>query len=340
MRARAGAAGKQNRGLDYSSRSPKGRGSASDDKMSPFPTFSRLPVVAAVIAALCLAAGLACAPVARADDEPLQEKPLSQISDSSIGILGQKALQIHENDWKHAETAHFVYHYFDSFIANPVAVEAEFYYRMISKELDKDTTQWERKCHIYIFEQDEDWHQFQKVGGLEPWSGGIHSQGQLFIQRNPQRKFKGNSLAHEVTHLVVHRFYGEGIPLWLDEGFAEYAASRWYASFYRMRGYNARPRSASVAPDSYLTVNALTSLVSYPQQDNEVLTFYAESERLVRFLSVADKQGFLQFLDAMGRGNRFDTALEKGFGSKFFNVEALNEQFKPYAVKDYVESSN
>ena len=114
---------------------------------------------------------------------------------------------------------------------------------MIAKELEKDTAQFERKSHIFIFEEDADWRQFQQTGGLEKWTGGIHSQGQLFIQRNPQVKWKGNSLAHEVTHLVVHRFFNGEIPLWLDEGLAEYTASRWYASFWRMRGYAARSRA-------------------------------------------------------------------------------------------------
>jgi hypothetical protein len=277
---------------------------------------------------------------AEATDEALVEKPLAQISDNAIGALGQKALGIRSNDWKHSESPHFVYHYFTPFIAQAVANEAEFYYRVIAKELDKDTTQWERKSHIFIFEQPADWQQFRQVGGLEPWTGGIHSQGQLFIMRNPQVKWKGNSLAHEVTHLVTHRFYGEGIPLWLDEGMAEYCASRWYASYWRLRGYNSRPRSVSVSEESYIPLATLSTLLTYPAQDDQVAAFYAESERLVRFLSAADKKGFLDFFEAMSKGNRFDTALEKALGSKFFNVDALERDFKPYAMKDSAESPN
>ena len=72
---------------------------------------------------------------------------------------------------------------------------------------------------------------------LDPWTGGIHSQGSLFIQRNPELKFKGSTLGHEVTHLVIERFFGSGVPLWLNEGYAEYSASRCYAAFNRARGY-------------------------------------------------------------------------------------------------------
>jgi hypothetical protein len=263
----------------------------------------------------------------------LNEVPFQNLSDRNLTALGQAAMSIHPNDWKHAETANFIYHYFHGYIAAPVSVEAEFYYRVIAADLEKDTTQWERKSHIFIFETDADWKAFQQKGSLDPWTGGIHSQGSLFIQRNPEVKFKGNSLGHEVTHLVVQRFFGSGIPLWLNEGYAEYSASRCYAAFNRARGYAARPTSRSVPADLYLPVSQLTSLLTYPQEVTQVGVFYSESERLVRFLTRGDKHGFEVFLDAMSKGNRFDTALNKGFAARYLNVDSLEREFKPYATQ-------
>ena len=68
------------------------------------------------------------------------EKPLSQLTDHEISRLGEKALSIRPGEWKHAESANFVYHYFHDFAMKPVASEAEFYYRVIASELEKDTT--------------------------------------------------------------------------------------------------------------------------------------------------------------------------------------------------------
>ena len=151
------------------------------------------------------------------DNGALTELTLGQLSDRALTPLGQAALGIRAAEWKHAESANFVYHFFHGFIAAPVSVEAEFYYRVIARELEKDTTQWERKCHIYIFESPADWAEFQKRGALDPWTGGMHAAGSLFIQRDPQVKWKGSTLGHEVTHLVVERFFGTGVPLWLNE---------------------------------------------------------------------------------------------------------------------------
>lgn len=267
-----------------------------------------------------------------------KEIPFASLSDRNVSVLGSKALAIRAAEWKHAESTHFVYHFFESFVAAPVSTEAEFFYNIVAKELGKDTAQWERKCHVFIFSKMEDWSQFQSSGQLDPWTGGLCAGGELFVVRDSQRKWKGDTLGHEVTHLVVHRFVGNGVPLWLNEGFAQYAASRGYAAFWRARGYRARPTSQAVNPEKWIPVSQLTSMVGYPSETTEVATFYAESERLVRFLAATDKAGFLKFFEALAQGNRFDSALTKGFYNKFFNVEALDKQAKEYATSEHGSS--
>ncbi|MDQ3621380.1 MAG: hypothetical protein M3463_02685 [Verrucomicrobiota bacterium] len=269
------------------------------------------------------------------DPGNFKEVPYHSLTDRTISPLGAQALEIRAADWKHAESANFVYHFFQSFVAAPVSVEAEFYYGIIAKDLEKDTQQWERKCHIFIFEKPEDWKSFQSKASLDPWTGGIHAAGELFIVRNPAYKFKGSTLGHEVAHLVVHRFFGNGISLWLNEGYAEYAASRGYASFHRARGYAARPRAQAIAPDRFIPLQELTGQISYPTDVLKVETFYRESERLVRFLSGLDKRKFGVFFEAMSKGNRFESALTKAFEGRFLNLEALEGEFKTYATKEH-----
>jgi hypothetical protein len=265
----------------------------------------------------------------------LPEIALDRLADQSVSPLGQAALAINPTQWKHAETANFAYHFTDNFIATPVSVEAEFYYSAIAKELERDTSHRERKCHIYIFEKPEDWKIFQKNAALEPWTGGILSDGDLFIVRNPQFKFKGRALGHEVAHLVLFRFFGNGIPLWLNEGYAEDASSRFYASFMRARQYDAKPLAPAVAAADYIPLDLLTRAPSYPPGENRVIAFYAESQRLVRFLMGVDARRFEAFLEEMSKGARFGTALQQTFGGRFMSLDALEREFKDYATKDY-----
>jgi hypothetical protein len=266
----------------------------------------------------------------------LTEVEFSQLSQRDPNPLGEKALAIHPEQWKHAETEHFIYHFVHDYVATPVSVEAEFHYRVITKELEREQLTTDIKSHIYIFERPEDWHQFQVFGHLEQWTGGIHSAGSLFIQRNPAYKFSDNSLGHEIVHLVLHRFYTDGVPCWLDEGLAQFISKDAHASYQRARGYISKPRSDSIDPADLIPLPTLVNL-THPPSDR-VRTFYDESERLVRFLATTDKPAFLNFLDALARHQPFETALARFYSSTFASPSTLDEQFRAYATKDFGSS--
>src|SRR6266849_3831117 len=125
------------------------------------------------------------------ESSSLPEIEFSRLSQRDPNPLGEKALAVHPEQWKHGETDHFIYHFVHSYVVTPVSVEAEFHYRVVAKELERDQPPGDVKSHIYIFENPEQWQQFQAFVKLEPWTGGIHSQRSLFIQRKPKYKFSG-----------------------------------------------------------------------------------------------------------------------------------------------------
>lgn len=263
----------------------------------------------------------------------LPEVEFLRLSQTDPNLLGQKALAINPKQWKHGETEHFIYHFVDSFVVTPLSVEAEFHYRVVAKELRREQPTGDTKSHIYIFQQPADWQQFQSAGKLEQWTGGIHSRGSLFILRNPAYKFSGSLLGHEISHLVLHRFYPDGIPCWLDEGFAQYVSKGAQASYQRARNYIAKVHSQAVAADDLIPLAKLIEM-TYPPSDR-VETFYDESERLVRFLASTDKANFLIFLDALARHQPFESALIQSYGGKFLTSAALEEKFREYATNKF-----
>ena len=267
------------------------------------------------------------------ESSSLPKIEFSQLSQRDPNPLGEKALAIHPEQWKHAETDHFIYHFVHSYVATPVSVEAEFHYRVIAKELERDQPAGDVKSHIYIFERPEEWQQFQVFRNLEPWSGGIHSAGSLFVQRNPAYKFSNNLLGHEIVHLVLHRFYADGIPCWLNEGFAQFISKDAHASYQRARGYVSKPHSDAIAPQDLIPLSVLTA-ATHPFSDR-VHIFYDESERLVRFLAATDKPAFLALLDALARHQPFESALPRSYPGKFANTASLEEKFRDYASKDF-----
>lgn len=266
-----------------------------------------------------------------------------QLSDPNITGLGRQALAIRENEWLHAETENFCYHFFPAFegsatsIATSVAVEAEFYYRVFAEELGKDAKSWERKSHIFIFDRLEDWQEFQKMARLDPWTGGIHAQGELFILRRKDLKFKGHTIGHEVAHLVLHRFYLGGIPLWLDEGYAEYASSRAHANFLRSRGYAAKATSPPLSKVDMVPLQVLTSLRAYPQDEKQIAAFYLQSEKLTRFLAGRDKKAFVKFFDLIAGGRKFESAIAGAYPPGSSHIKSLEIEFTNYATSGIAE---
>ena len=263
----------------------------------------------------------------------LPEVEFSQLSQRDPNSLGEKALGINPTQWKHGETEHFIYHFAHTYVATPISVEAEFHYRVVAKELERDQPLTDIKSNVYIFERPEDWQQFQGLGELERWTGGIHSQGSLFILRNPEQKFSGNVLGHEIVHLVHHRFYSDGFPCWLNKGTAQYISKSAHASYQRARGYLSKPHSEAVAAVDIIALTTLARLTRPPSE--RVETFYDESERLVRFLVTSDKPSFLALLDALGRHQPFETALPRTYLTKFPSITVLEEKFRDYAAKDF-----
>jgi len=263
----------------------------------------------------------------------LTEIEFDALSHKDRSVFAQKALSLHPEQWKHAETEHFVYHFVRGFVASRVAVEAEFYFRFIAKQLERDEPAGAAKSHIYIFDRDEDWAQFQAVGSLEQWTGGIQHEGSLFLLRNPAYKFADNTLGHEIAHLILHRAYGRNVPLWLNEGFAEYVSRAGYASFHRARGYRAKPWSDAIAPESLLPTETLLAARVVPSANVEL--FYRQSERLVRFLVSTEKGRFLALLDALGRRESFEPVFLRTYGGAFASRNDFDEKFAAYASKDF-----
>ena len=274
----------------------------------------------------------------RAEDLPsgglsaLPEIEFSHLSQRDPNPLGEKALAINPEQWKHGETEHFIYHFVHSYVVTPISVEAEFHYRVVAKELERDQPAGDTKSHIYIFERPEDWRQFQAFGNLEKWTGGIQSQGSLFIQRNPAYKFSNNVLGHEIAHLILHRFYSDGVPCWLNEGFAQYVSKGAHASYQRARGYISKPHSQAIAAQNLIPIATLVAMTHPPSDQVEI--FYDESERLVRLLVLTDKPSFLALLDALGRHQPFETAFLRTYAGKFSSTSMLEEKFREYASKD------
>lgn len=248
------------------------------------------------------AAGQTPAARAAAPAVKLVEKPWEKLSSKKLMEFGEKALGGEPQAWKHGETEHFVFHFQELADAQQVGELAEAYYRQIQADLGVTQDRLTRKNHVFIFNDGDKWQQFVQIVRIGEWAMGVARRTELFLFSPKGSRFATGALGHEITHCIFYRFVPNPVPLWLNEGFAEFESIHAYAKFRGLdeTRYGSRPILYPLKP--------LLAATRYPKE--EVWKFYAASERLVRFLLTRqDRRKFLPFVQMVASGAKTEDAL-------------------------------
>lgn len=254
----------------------------------------------------------------------LADTPFEKLSHQAIGKrFGSVALKIQSSKWKHTESEHFILHYQVSDVRDRLAKEAEFYYWKIKNDLALTQEVIDHKSHIFIFENEATWRQFQsnvQVLGI----GGV-TLGNEFFCFYPKKQDKEFSaiVAHEMTHLVFNRFFERPPPLWLNEGFAEYQGEKAFFSFYTRHYENRR----TIDPKLLKTMDFLemTTWDQYPGDffSSKTNFLYFKSRMAVEVLmEKGGPEKFVGFIKSLTEDPRHD--FTNAFTSFF------SETFKSY----------
>lgn len=250
----------------------------------------------------------------RGADTPLVEKPWEQISDQQLFKLGEIAMGRDPKAWRHAETEHFVVHYNRRTDAQKVVRQAEFYYQQVKRDLEAAQDRFDRKNHIFLFEREPEWRRFVSESKVQEWSVGIASRSELFFLSRQHDEFAAGTLAHEITHCIFHRFVPKAIPLWLNEGFAEFESGNAYAKF---KGIGGGGRTGGRSGETRYPLKLLVTTKEYPDKE-QVHDFYKSSERLVRFfLTKLERNRFVPFVHQMADGVEFEQAVLAIYPERF-----------------------
>jgi hypothetical protein len=188
---------------------------------------------------------------------------------------------------------------------------------------------WEGKCHVYMFEDKALWEEFHrgKTGeNRQPGFSAYTTGAELFIHISPFYLAPQMTLAHEISHVVLHRFVKGRVPLFLNEGFAEFMSSR--AMAVRTGGNEFALRTFKLIPEHrFIPLKDLVSMTSYPSNKD---VFYQESEFLARyFLLNFDKKLFYDLLRRTADGESFESCLKSIYN---MDLGTFEEKFKTYAM--------
>lgn len=261
----------------------------------------------------------------RAQEIPLESVGRSRLLPADIVWLENPAFH-----WKHLQTEHFVLHAERKMFATKVARLGEQFYDAISGDLPalKDRVSPDRS-HIFIFRDPKEWATVVvQSPGLEPWAASFVRDNTMYLQEiGKSTSKKMDMLAHEMTHLVFNRFLTVRLPLWLNEGLAEY-----YGTFaYRAAKGMGQSKKNSFRPlRKRMPLSELLTSTTYPTDPAEVTLFYTTSKYLTGFLLLKNpREQWDRFFARVLAGEAALPALLDTYG--WADIGAMEEDFARFA---------
>ncbi len=261
---------------------------------------------------------------------PLVEKKFEDLGDKDITDYGKKALGIDPDKWKHAETENFILHYRRVTEAKKVAREVEYDLWFIATTLNATKDRYQRKSHVYVFEDEEEWKQFVALTKAPEWSASFARGDELFLNvRQKSGGFGSDTLAHETSHAVVARLFPrQRWPMWLNEGFAEYMGG---ASIAARKGQTVK-RHQNDLHSADMSLEKLEAITEYPSSTTQVTQLYQTSEQFVRFLmSELPKDRIVPFIDAILAGKGIQKSVLEIYGDKFTDWDAFMKRYERFS---------
>jgi hypothetical protein len=250
-----------------------------------------------------------------------------QVDTSKLSSRASRLLDDPAFTWNHAHTKHFTIHYERKMFALKVARQAEFFYDSIGADLGSASDRFTVRSHIFVFRDEKDWKHFVQNYGIQTeWAFSLVAGLEMYLQQADNTSQSAEVLGHEMTHLVFNRFYPGRLPLWLNEGTAEWYGEFSYAAF---KGIKKSKRQVFRRIREVYPVESLLLSTSYPANPTAVHAFYETSKFLVGFLQLQyPPEKFEPFLAAMAGGTPVAQALYDHYGIE--SVPAFAAAFQKF----------
>ncbi|HMO49921.1 MAG TPA: hypothetical protein PKE26_05650 [Kiritimatiellia bacterium] len=253
--------------------------------------------------------------------------PRSEVDTALLTPRAARLLDDPRFSWKHANTRHFVIHYERQMFAAKVARQAEFFYTFIGQDLTSARDRFSQRSHIFVFRDDRDWQHFIQTYGIQTeWAFSLVEGPVMYLQQADTTRSSADVLGHEMTHLVFNRFYEGRLPLWANEGTAEWYGEFAYAAFKGIK--KSKRQVFRKLPESY-PLELLLVMPSYPLDRRAVQVFYETSKFLVGFLQLQyPQEKFEPFIADLAAGKPVEDALRRHYGLQ--SVAELETAFKKF----------
>mgnify|MGYP001574205042 CR=1 FL=1 len=268
--------------------------------------------------------------LARDADKGSGERRVS-LKDDKIARSAVARKLLTKGNWFLRESEHFSIFYRDLVQAKIVGDKAEYYFEKIVYDLgyEKDL-KWDKRCQVFIVESVDKWKDFLKGIGFNPdLIGGFvpnYGEKEMFLCAMSEG-YLALTFPHELTHLIFKEVAGKNtIPLWLNEGLANYEAN--------LTSISNELLTKSIQQGTHILLGDLLRIASYPEAKEARELFYAQSEKLVEFLITQyGREKFRRFCDFILKDKSFKDTIYSVYSKDFKDIEDFNIKLVEYIVK-------
>jgi tetratricopeptide (TPR) repeat protein len=212
-----------------------------------------------------------------------------------------------------------------------VAVWLEFFHSAFGRLVSRNVLDSSVPTTVVVFRDDASFTPFKPLYQGRPANvAGYFQPGDdvnyIAMSLDPRERDPFSVAFHEYVHLHL-RDSVPGVPVWLNEGLAEFYGSLQFANGEATLGvtlpyYVRLLRSQEMLPlETLLSID--TRSPHYNEQDKTGI-FYGESWALVHYLMLGGpgrQDQFKRFLHQVGRGDNVTKALESSFGMSLDTIE-------------------
>jgi len=161
------------------------------------------------------------------------------------------------------------------------------------------------KLTVIVYTQED----LRRVYAQRDWALGFYD-GRIRLRLDEVTHHVLDDLVvHELAHAFLHHLYGDALPVWLHEGYAQH-----HERAYQSTGEAARIEQGIVSRAHWIPLKWIDRHFQQPSSDDDVLRAYLQARLVVReLIGRHGTQRFNTFLSRLAQGATVEAAYEQAF---------------------------
>ena len=199
--------------------------------------------------------------------------------DAELSPLAKSLLREHRQSWVFTEADPLRVYGATATLRHQVAAEATWMLTAIDEMLGLPPQM--ETGFVFVIDHEADWDRILRAAGARVEGAALHIGREIYLRRSAAGPAQWMDIPHELVHFRLWQTYGDRLPLWLEEGLAQYMGWELARQFQLERGLELERELPALAPEHLLPWEEVMQWRAYPASPEALTAFYRQSEELV-----------------------------------------------------------